>query len=109
MLGFFVGFLAGSVTCYLYYRPERPLAILIELTNLSRKYVVFNIKKHAPPTNDSQAAGSCKTKSEEGPCQMETDGSQSESASDARSRTSETKEAVLSWTAELFEPVQQRD
>jgi hypothetical protein len=108
MLCFFVGFLAGSMTFYLYYRPERPLAIWIQLTNLSRKYVVFNIKKHAPSTNDSEAAGSCKAESEEGPCQMETDGTQSKSSSDAGSR-SETQEAVLSWTAELFEPVQQRD
>ena len=104
MLGFLAGFVTGTVTCYLLYKPVRSHQIWIELTQL--KYVFFNIKKHATQkTSYRQAESGCQTQPQESACQMETDVTPSSSCSDAG--PSETQETVLSWTAELFEPIVQ--
>jgi hypothetical protein len=100
MLDFFVGFVAGSLTCYLFYAPVKPISIWIELAHLGNFLVVTH--KDAP-TNDRQAAGGSEAKPEEGTCQMETD--VSSSAEEGNARSSETEETVLSWSAQLFEPI----
>ena len=101
MIDFLIGFLAGSVTWYLLYVPVKPV-IYIELTDL-RKFLVFTDKnEHAPQTN-GEAASSSEAKPQESTGQMETDVSSCSGKGDAAS-SSET-EAVLSWSAQLFEPV----
>ena len=55
-------------------------------------------------TNDDKAAAGCSQEPEESASQMETDVSSCSGKGDAGS-SSETEETVLSWTAELFEPI----
>ena len=107
MLDFFLGFVAGSVTCYMLCEPLKPLMIWIEMTHLGNFLVVTDKREDASPTNDRQATGSSEAQSEEGTCQMETDVSSSSEESNAGS--SAPSEAMLSWTAELFEPVHAHD
>ena len=102
MIDFFIGFLAGSVTCYLLYVPVKPMAIWIQMSHLGN-YLVFTDKNDASQTNDRQATGSSEAKPQESTSQMETDVSSSQGKGDAGS--SETAETVLSWSAQLFEPV----
>ena len=108
MLDFFLGFVAGSVTCYMLCEPLKPLMIWIEMTHLGNFLVVTDKREDASPTNDRQATGSSEAKPEESTGQMETDVSSCSGKGDAGA-SSETEEAVLSWTAELFEPVHARD